>query len=410
MIKVEHIYKIFGEKPQEAIRLVKEGKSKKEIHTETGKVVAVDNVSFEVKEGELFVVMGLSGSGKSTLLRCINRLIEPTSGKVYLKMDNKQLEITSLKKRELREVRKKMVSMVFQSFALFPHKTVLSNVTFGMEVQKKEKRYQREKAGQILNMVGLEEWANSYPSHLSGGMQQRVGLSRALATEAKVLLMDEPFSALDPLIRVRMQDEFLKLQDKLQRTIIFVTHDLDEALKLGNRIAIMENGQIVQMGTPEQIILNPKTEYVAKFVENADPSGVITAETMVRTIPECSLPLRKVCKIEGEERPFYLIDKERQIYLSADGDEEIKLKKAQIMGKDLPIRVIGEGDKIAQEGGKYLPAVKSKVVLRDIIRIMMRANLPLVLVLSNKGRLKGVITEKPLFQTILKEHPKGSEE
>ncbi|MFQ5835135.1 MAG: glycine betaine/L-proline ABC transporter ATP-binding protein [bacterium] len=408
MIKVEHIYKIFGEKPQEAIRLVKEGKSKKEIHTETGKVVAVDDVSFEVKEGELFVVMGLSGSGKSTLLRCINRLIEPTSGKVYLKMDNKQLEITSLKKRELREVRKKMVSMVFQSFALFPHRTVLSNVTFGMEVQKKEKKYRREKARQILNMVGLEEWANSYPSHLSGGMQQRVGLSRALATEAKVLLMDEPFSALDPLIRVRMQNEFLKLEDKLQRTIIFVTHDLDEALKLGDRIAIMENGQIVQMGTAEEIILNPKTEYVAKFVENADPSGVITAETIVRTIPECSLPLQKVCK-KGEEK-LYLIDEERQIYLSVD--EEMRPQKAQISGKSLPIRVIGEEDKIAQEGkgGRYLPAVKSKVVLRDIMKIMMGANLPLVLVLSNKSRLKGVITEKPLFQTILKEHPKGSEE
>jgi len=291
MIKVEHIYKVFGEKPEEAIRLVKEGKSKKEIHTETGKVVAVDDVSFEVKEGELFVVMGLSGSGKSTLLRCINRLIEPTSGKVYLKINNKRLEITSLKKRELREIRKNMVSMVFQSFALFPHRTVLSNVTFGMEVQKKEKNYQREKASQILNMVGLEEWANSYPSHLSGGMQQRVGSGRALATEAKALLMDEPFSALDPLIRMRMQDELLKLQGKLQKTIIFVTHDLDEALKLGDRIAIMENGQIVQMGTAEEIILNPKTEYVAKFVENADPSGVITAETIVRTIPECSLPL-----------------------------------------------------------------------------------------------------------------------
>jgi len=408
MIKVEHIYKVFGEKPEEAIRLVKEGKSKKDIHTETGKVVAVDDVSFEVKEGELFVVMGLSGSGKSTLLRCINRLIEPTSGKVYLEVNNKQLEITSLRKTELRGVRKNVVSMVFQNFALFPHRTVLSNVTFGMEVQKKDKKYSQEKARQILNMVGLEEWANSYPSHLSGGMQQRVGLGRALATEAKALLMDEPFSALDPLIRVRMQDEFLELEDKLQRTIIFVTHDLDEALKLGNRIAIMENGQIVQIGTPEQIILNPKTEYVAKFVENADPSGVITAETMVRTIPECSLPLQKVCK-KGEEKP-YLIDEERQIYLSVN--EEMNPQKAQISGKSLPIRVIGEEDKIAQEGKgeRYLPAVKSKVVLRDIMKIMMRANLPLVLVLSNKSRLKGVITEKPLFQTILKEHPKGSEE
>jgi len=408
MIKVEHIYKVFGEKPEEAIRLVKEGKSKKEIHTEIGKVVAVDDVSFEVKEGELFVVMGLSGSGKSTLLRCINRLIEPTLGKVFLKVDNKQMEITSLKKRELREIRKNMVSMVFQSFALFPHKTVLSNVTFGMEVQKKEKKYQREKARQILNMVGLEEWANSYPSHLSGGMQQRVGLGRALATEAKALLMDEPFSALDPLIRMRMQDELLKLQGKLQKTIIFVTHDLDEALKLGDRIAIMEDGQIVQMGTAEEIILNPKTEYVANFVKNADASGVITAETIVRTIPECSLPLQKLCK-KGEER-LYLIDEGRQIYLSVDG--EMRPKKAQISGEDLPIRLIGEEEKIAQEGKeeRYLSAVKSKVVLRDIIKIMMEANLPLVLVLSNKGRLKGVITEKPLFQTILKEHARGNEE
>ncbi|MFW6139535.1 MAG: ATP-binding cassette domain-containing protein, partial [Spirochaetota bacterium] len=330
----------------------------------------------------------------------VNRLFEPTSGKVFFTINGKQVEVTALRKQELRELRKNVVSMVFQSFALFPYRTVLSNITFGMEVQKKDKSLRYQNAREILSMVGLSERENSYPSQLSGGMQQRVGLARALATEAQILLMDEPFSALDPLIRVRMQDELLKLQNKLRKTILFVTHDLDEALKLGEHIAIMEEGKIVQMGRPEHIILNPRTEYVANFVQNADPSGVVTARTIVENIPECSLPLKNIQKKKAENH--CIIDRERQIVLCMD--EKMSPTRALRSNEELPVKTIHKGKfpSSTESREEYLPAITSEVVLRDIISIMMNANLPLVLVLSKKGAVKGVISEKPLFQTILK--------
>ncbi|MFQ5835625.1 MAG: glycine betaine/L-proline ABC transporter ATP-binding protein, partial [bacterium] len=258
-IRLESVYKIFGKEPQKVLELLKKGKTKSEIYEETGQVVAVNDGSLDISTGETFVVMGLSGSGKSTLLRCINRLVDPTLGKIYFQKNGEELQITSLNQTKLREIRTHNITMVFQHFALFPRRTVLSNVTFGLEIQKKPKEYQRKKALEMLELVGLKEWSDSHPSELSGGMKQRVGLARALATEAKILLMDEPFSALDPLIRVRMQEELLKLQTKLKRTIFFVTHDLDEALRLGDRIAIMEEGSIVQVGTPEEIIIDPRT-------------------------------------------------------------------------------------------------------------------------------------------------------
>jgi glycine betaine/proline transport system ATP-binding protein len=238
----------------------------------------VDNASFTIESGEIFVIMGLSGSGKSTIVRMLNRLIDPTAGKVFV--DEK--DVTQMGQNELVKFRLHNMSMVFQSFALMPHLSVLDNAAFGLELAKVDKAKRRERAMQALAQVGLTGWENSYPSELSGGMQQRVGLARGLAVDPDIILMDEAFSALDPLIRTEMQDEFLKLQEDDQRTIVFISHDLDEALRIGDRIAIMEGGRVVQVGTPEDILQNPADDYVRAFFRGVDPTNVISAGDIVR--------------------------------------------------------------------------------------------------------------------------------
>ncbi len=277
-IVVKDLYKIFGTHPEKALKLYREGLSKDDIMEKTKQTIGVADVSFTVNEGEILVIMGLSGSGKSTLVRCINRLIEPSYGKIYLD----GVDITGLSTEELRKLRQERFGMVFQHFALFPHRTVIRNVEYGLEIQKVPPPVRREKAMQVLEQVGLKGWEDSYPEELSGGMQQRVGLARALALDPDILLMDEAFSALDPLIRRDMQDELLDLQERVQKTIIFISHDLDEALKLGDRIILMKDGKIVQEGTAEDILTNPADEYVEKFVEDVDLSKVITAETVMK--------------------------------------------------------------------------------------------------------------------------------
>ncbi|MDY6820857.1 MAG: glycine betaine/L-proline ABC transporter ATP-binding protein, partial [Deferribacterota bacterium] len=277
-ISIQNITKIFGNHPDEALKLLNKGLSKKEIFKKTKQTIGIVNVSFDVYEGEIVVVMGLSGSGKSTLIRCINRLIEPTFGKIFI--DN--IDVTSLNSKELRQFRQKYTGMVFQHFALFPHWPILRNVSYGLEIQGAPKKEREEKAMQALEMVGLKGWENSYPRELSGGMQQRVGLARALALNPEVLLMDEAFSALDPLIRSEMQDELINLHQKMKKTILFISHDLDEALKLGDRIVLMKDGFVVQIGTPNDILMNPKNEYVKRFVEDVDPTKVLTAESVMK--------------------------------------------------------------------------------------------------------------------------------
>ncbi|MFP4047210.1 MAG: glycine betaine/L-proline ABC transporter ATP-binding protein [Bacteroidales bacterium] len=277
-IQVENLSVIFGKRVKEAQKLLEQGKSKTDILHKTGCTVGVNNASFEVEEGEVFVVMGLSGSGKSTLLRCFNRLIEPTSGNI--KVDG--INILHSSDRDLRtNIRRKKMTMVFQHFGLLPHRTVSSNVAFGLEIQGVEQETRINKAYDVIKTVGLEGYEEKMTGQLSGGMQQRVGLARALATDPEILLMDEAFSALDPLIRNNMQDELLQLQEKVQKTILFITHDLDEALKLGDRIAIMKDGFIVQVGTPEEILTNPADDYVRAFVENVDRGGIVTARTIM---------------------------------------------------------------------------------------------------------------------------------
>lgn len=277
-IVVKDLYKIFGTRPERALKLYREGFSKDEIMEKTRQTIGIADVSFTVNEGEILVIMGLSGSGKSTLVRCINRLIEPSYGTIHLD----GVDITALSKEELRRLRQERFGMVFQHFALFPRRTVLRNVEYGLEIQKVPPPVRRERAMQALEQVGLKGWEGSYPEQLSGGMQQRVGLARALALDPDIMLMDEAFSALDPLIRRDMQDELLDLQERVQKTIIFISHDLDEALKLGDRIILMKDGKIVQEGTAEDILTNPADEYVEKFVEDVDLSKVITAETVMK--------------------------------------------------------------------------------------------------------------------------------
>jgi glycine betaine/proline transport system ATP-binding protein len=277
-IKVENINVIFGKKIKEAQELLKQGKSKTEILHETGCTVGVNNANIEIQEGEVFVVMGLSGSGKSTLLRCFNRLIQPTSGKILVDGE----DVMDANETQLRlKIRRKKMTMVFQHFGLLPHRSVSSNVAFGLEIQGVDEETRINKAYEVIKTVGLEGYEEKMTGQLSGGMQQRVGLARALATDPEILLMDEAFSALDPLIRTNMQDELLQLQEKVQKTILFITHDLDEALKLGDRIAIMKDGMIVQVGTPEEILTNPADDYVRAFVENVDRGGIVTAGTVM---------------------------------------------------------------------------------------------------------------------------------
>ncbi len=276
-IQIRDLYKIFGPQPQTALQLLQQGHSKDEVFERTGQVVGVNNVSFGVHSGEIFVLMGLSGSGKSTLIRLINRLVEPSAGSILVDGE----DLAKLPFPQLVKWRRQRIAMVFQSFALMPHRTVLENAAFGLEVAGSNRGRRQEKAMHVLEQVGLKTYAKKYPHQLSGGMQQRVGLARALAVDPDILLMDEAFSALDPLKRTEMQDLMLQLQREQRRTIFFVSHDLEEALRIGSRIAIMEGGNLVQVGTPHEIITRPANDYVRRFFKGVDTSRYLTAADLV---------------------------------------------------------------------------------------------------------------------------------
>ncbi len=375
-IKVSDVTKIFGKSSKKALQLLKDGKSKEQILKETGSTVGVNRASFEVNAGEIFVIMGLSGSGKSTLVRLLNRLIEPTIGQVQI--DGK--DVVKMNKEELREVRRKKISMVFQKFALFPHKTVLENTEYGLEIQGVEKDMRSKKALESLELVGLKGYENQYPSQLSGGMQQRVGLARALANDPDILLMDEAFSALDPLIRKDMQDELLELQSTMEKTIVFITHDLDEALRIGDRIALMKDGNIVQIGTPEEILMNPSNEYVERFVEDVDLSKVLTAHHVMKRAetvqvdkgPRVALKLMKDLGISS----IYVVDKQ-QTLLGA------------ITAKDAS-KAAEENQSISAFLDKDINVVGTDTLLIDLFDKVSSANIP-VAVTDDKNRLKGIL-------------------
>jgi glycine betaine/proline transport system ATP-binding protein len=384
-IKVENIYKVFGSNIKPAMKMLKNGIDKDTILEKTNCAVGVVNASFEVYEGETLVIMGLSGSGKSTLLRCINRLFEPSSGKVTID----GVDVTALSDEELRKFRQHKFGMVFQQFALFPNKTVLENAYFGLEIQKVEKEVCVVRGMDALDLVGLKGWEEYYPSQLSGGMQQRVGLARALAINPDILLMDEAFSALDPLIRTEMQEELLSLEDKVKKTIIFITHDLNEALKIGDRIILMKDGEIVQIGTPEDILTRPATEYVEKFVENVDLTRVLTAkDVMVKGIsvtygkdgPKTALHTMKERGISS----IFVVDKSK-IFKGLVSAENAK----QAMDR-------GENDLLNITEGISEYRVSPDTSLQEIMPIIADSKYPLV-VLDEYNKFLGIIVRGSLI-------------
>lgn len=394
-IEVRDLTKIFGKHPKQGVRLLKEGKSKDEILNDTGMTVGVNRVSFDVEAGEVFVIMGLSGSGKSTLIRLVNRLIEPSNGTILIDGE----DISKMDKKQLMETRRKKLGMVFQNFGLFPHRTIQENTGYGLEVQKKDKSVIAEKSRQALELVGLKGYEDQYPNQLSGGMQQRVGLARALANDPDILLMDEAFSALDPLIRKGMQDELLDLQQKMQKTILFITHDLDEALKIGDRIALMKDGVIVQIGTPEEIMTNPADDYVEKFVEDVDRSKVFTAgNVMIR--PE-TIQL-------GKAGPRVALQRMKQAGISSVYVTKNTNELYGIVTAEAAAEAIKNGVKDLNEiVDTNVPTVSQDVALIDLFDKIHNTQIPMAV--TEDGVLKGIIVRGAVLAALSRNEVKADE-
>ena len=384
-IEIKDLSILFGPEKAKAKKMIKQGKSKQEILKETGCTIAVRNANLEIEEGEMFVIMGLSGSGKSTLVRCINRLNEPSMGEIWLSGRN----ITSLSDKELLQIRRKEMAMVFQHFGLLPHRTVLSNIAFGLELQGVPKEEREKKAYESIAVVGLKGYENQRVDELSGGMQQRVGLARALANDPEVLLMDEAFSALDPLIREQMQDELLDLQEKMKRTIVFITHDLDEAIKLGDRIAIMKDGEVVQVGTPEEILTDPANDYVTRFTESVDRGRVVTASSIMLTQP-IVVRIRK----DGPEAIIRKMREKRLYALPVIGTDEQFLGEIRL--KDV-LRLRKEGARdISSIVMKEVPSVLESMTVEDMLPLLPKVQQALPVVDEN-NRLKGVVSTSAII-------------
>lgn len=375
LIEISGLYKVFGPKPKSVIERIHNGQDKDQILAETGHTVGLKEINLEINRGEIFVIMGLSGSGKSTLIRHFNRLIEPTEGKITVE----GTDVMSLNTKELEEFRRHKMSMVFQRFGLMPHRTVVENVAYGLEVQgiKKDKRL--AKASEWLDTVGLKGYENQYPAQLSGGQQQRVGLSRALCTDAEILLMDEAFSALDPLIRSEMQDQLIELQEKLHKTIIFITHDLDEALRLGDRIAILKDGELVQQGTPHEILLHPADDYVEAFVKDVNRARALTVETVMQP------PLYRITSetIEGALAQMKMLKHDYAYHVTDEGYQGLVTKESlQDAVEDKTVSDFS--DDIYEE----VPAVNPDAVIEEVLQDTMSCDYSLPVV-DEDGNLKG---------------------
>ncbi|MGR5521128.1 choline ABC transporter ATP-binding protein [Vibrio sp. PNB22_4_2] len=382
-ITIENLDVVFGQQQEHALALLDQGKSRQEIIDETGQVVGVDKVSMSVKQGEICVLMGLSGSGKSSLLRAVNGLNEISRGSLKIKDGDDMVELAKCDEQTLRNLRTHRVSMVFQKFALMPWLTVLDNVAFGLEMQGIGKAERRKKAREQLEMVGLSEWESKFPHELSGGMQQRVGLARAFAMDTDILLMDEPFSALDPLIRAQLQDELIQLQEKLNKTILFVSHDLDEALKIGNNIAIMESGKLIQHGKPEQIILAPENDYVADFVAHTNPLNVLKGRSLMQASTELE-----------QQNDRVLVCADKQIWV------EQELKGLTLVDSD-KLLVNWESDSTTLDDIVESTVVQANpdISMREAIELKLRSNQPILLVEENK--LVGVLNDNELYDALL---------
>ncbi len=382
---VKNVFKVFGDEPKKALKMLGNGLSKEEIFDKTGMTIGVQDASFEIYEGEIFVIMGLSGSGKSTLVRLLNRLIEPTSGHIFID----ETDVTNLNDKELIDIRREKISMVFQSFALMPHMNIIDNVSFGLELSGVTKNDRYKKARKALEQVGLAQHELSYPDELSGGMQQRVGLARALANNPDIMLMDEAFSALDPLIRTEMQNELIELQNSEQRTIVFISHDLDEAIRIGDRIAIMQNGEISQIGTPEEIVNNPANDYIKSFFKGVDVTSVLTASHIANKI-----------------RPT-IINKESTginsaLQYIADFDEDYAyfIEKS---GKYLGVLTLDSLKSQKKLGGSIMDAIcctqsiNEDLQISEFISDIAEHQYPIAVV-DNNGKYKGTISKSRLLK------------
>ena len=384
-VEIKHLTKIFGKRPKAALKMVKQNKSKNEIVEKTGSTVGVYDINMSIEEGEIFVIMGLSGSGKSTLIRLLNRLIEPTDGQLFIDRQ----EITKFNKKQMLDIRRKKMSMVFQNFGLFPHRTLLENTEYGLEVQGVDKAERRKRAEKALDNAKLLSFKDQYPSQLSGGMQQRVGLARALTNDPDILLMDEAFSALDPLVRGEMQEELLDLQANVRKTIIFITHDLNEALHIGDHIAIMKDGQLQQVGTGEEILTNPANEYVETFIGGVDRTKVLTAESIM--IPALTTniavdgPTVALRKMSDEEvSGLVAVDRNRKLlgYLSSDSAVSARRERKSLT------EVIAE-----------MPTVSLDTLIADIMPIIYDSQTPVAVIDSN-NRVKGVIIRGAVIEAL----------
>ena len=385
-LEVKHLTKIFGKRQKQALEMVQQAKSKTEILEKTGATVGVYDVNFEVLTGEIFVIMGLSGSGKSTLIRLLNRLIDPTSGDIYI--DGQ--DVAKMNEEALRDVRRHKLNMVFQNFGLFPHRTILENTEFGLEVRGVDKEERTRLAEQALDNAGLLSFKDQYPDQLSGGMQQRVGLARALANNPDILLMDEAFSALDPLIRREMQDELLDLQAEHERTIIFITHDLNEALRIGDRIAIMADGQIMQIGTGEEILTNPANDFVREFVEDVDRSKVLTAQNIMTT------PLTTNIDIDGPTVALNRMKKEEvSMLLAVDRKRQLKGSLTAEAARDAR----KQHQALAEVIDKNVRKVTQETLITDIFPLIYDSPAPLAVV-DDKDKLVGVIIKGRVIEAL----------
>ncbi|OBR69219.1 glycine betaine/L-proline ABC transporter ATP-binding protein [Paenibacillus oryzae] len=376
MIEAKGLTKLFGQDAKRGMPLLKQGWTKEKLLAEAKLTIGVNQADFTIEEGQIFVIMGLSGSGKSTLVRLLNRLIEPTGGTLLFQGQ----DVTKMSPEKLRQFRRKNIGMVFQKFALFPHRTVIQNVEYGLEVQGIAKKERREMAMRSLELVGLKGWENSYPDQLSGGMQQRVGLARGLASDPDILLMDEAFSALDPLIRKDMQDELLELQSKMKKTIVFITHDLDEALRIGDVIALMKDGSIVQIGTPEDILMQPANRYVERFVEDVDLSKVLTA----------SHAMDKAETVTTDRGPRVALQFMRDRGVSSLYVVDKSMHLLGLVSAEDASRAVKENLKLVDVLQTDIPTTHPDTLLNELFELMGNSRLP-VAVIGDNRRLKGVV-------------------
>lgn len=384
--EARNVVKIYGKNKAEATKMMTEGLDKDEVYRKTGAAIALWDVSFKVRRKEIFVIIGLSGSGKSTIIRCFNQLLKPTSGTILFEGQN----VEKLKGKELLSLRRDKVSMVFQNFGLLTHRSVIDNVAYGLEVRGIPKSERFEKAQDFIKMVGLEGWEDKPIATLSGGMKQRVGIARALVNSPDMLLMDEPFSALDPLVRREMQFELLSIQRKLEKTIIFITHDINEAFKLGDRVAIMHNGRIIQSGTPEEMSTNPADDYVRNFIEGADMSMVLRVKHVM---------FRPQCIVRENVSPANAVMEMRENQVSsayAVGDD---MKFMGVVTLDDAIRARQEKLPLFSVLTKNIPVTGEEVLLKDIIQKAADARFPIAVV-GDRGKLKGIVSRASVLSSL----------